>query len=112
MQMHDGMHGVIVERGKNYMYIATRDCKFIDLFTLGYFPKPNYEQIGQYHGNTEGFEEGDTVEVYFKNEKNNLKRTLKIMLLSYGNISTVRKIKSGKKLSRIQQILGFFSFKA
>src|SRR3990172_10374416 len=105
MRFHDGMYAVVVEKGKDYLYIATRQSRFIDFFTLGYYPKPNYEQIGQFHGNVEGFEEGDTVEVYFKHEGKSLKKTLKIILMSYGNIESVRKVKSGKKLPRTEKIL-------
>jgi len=111
MQFYDGMHGVIVEKGKDYLYIATRKEKLIDHIIMGYYPKPNFEQIGQFHGNVEGFEYGDTVEIYFKHEQNSLKKSLKIFLLTYVNIASVRKVKSGKKLSRIEKIIEFFSLK-
>lgn len=110
--MYDGMQAEVVEKGSNYLYLATRQGRFTDLFTLGYYPKPNYDQIGVFDGNTEGIEEGDTVEVYFKHEGKNLKKIIKIMLMNYGNIQSVRKVKSGNKLSRIEKIKDFFSFKA
>jgi len=111
MQFYDGMLGVIVEKGKDYLYIATRKEKFIDHVIMGYYPKPNFEQIGQFHGNVEGFEYGDTVEIYFKHEQNSLKKSFKIFTLTYGNIKSVRKVKSGEKLLRSQKIIEFFSLK-
>lgn len=112
LKFHDGMIGVIEEKGKDYLYISTRKPKFIDWITLGYFPKPNYEQIGQYHGNTEGFNEGDIVEVFFKKESNSFKKVAKQMLMIYGNIEFVGKLSSGKKLTRWEKIKEFFSIRS
>lgn len=66
VKFHDGMLGTVVEAGKRYLYIATRQEHAIDRLTLGFYPKPKYEQIGIYEGDTNGIKEGAIVEVYFR----------------------------------------------
>ncbi len=55
--------GVIDQKNKKSLFIATRKAKWFDLFTMGFYPKPTYEQIGVFKGDVSGFEEGDRVKV-------------------------------------------------
>ena len=61
--------GVIDEIGKNWAGVATRLSKINDILTLGFYPKPNYEQIGTYKGDVSNLKRGDRVVVTFKTKE-------------------------------------------
>lgn len=66
MKLYDGMLGTVVEVGRNCLYIATRQEYAIDRLTFGFYPKPRYEQLGVFAGDTQGIKQGAIVEIYFR----------------------------------------------
>lgn len=61
--------GVVDMVGKKWLGIATRKSKLIDMLTMGYYPKPRYQQIGTFHGDTIQFKCGDKVLVLLKEKE-------------------------------------------
>ena len=118
MEIYDGMLGTVVEAGKNYLYIATRMEHAIDRITFGYYPKPNYEQIGVYSGDTNGIKEGAIVEVYFRKTKRwkdifkemSIKDAIKEIGRS-DNIERVKLIKQGNIENRWQSFKEWMKIK-
>lgn len=79
--------GVVDALGKNWAGIATRKEKLTDIITMGFFPKPNYEQIGTFNGDVSGLEKGDKVAIVYKE-----KFTFLDYLLMKSNIEKLQKI--------------------
>lgn len=61
--------GVIEQRNRKSLFIATRMSSILDFFTLGFYPKPKYEQIGVFKGDTRGFKKGDRIKVQIKKKE-------------------------------------------
>lgn len=79
--------GVVDALGKNWTGIATRRELLSDIVTLGFYPKPNYEQIGTFNGDVSNLKKGDKVEIVYKE-----KFTFIDYLLMRSNIEKLEKI--------------------
>ena len=52
--------------GKDGCGISTRRSKLIDVLTIGFYPKPSYEQLGTYKGDMTGYNLGDKVKLTYR----------------------------------------------
>ena len=113
MKFYDGMEAVVVEKGKGYLFIATRMEYGIDhLIIPMFFIKPSYEQIGIYHGDTSGIEEGAVVKIWFRNhfkfDWHDIRKSIKEKTHS-DNIIKVELVKQGTILTRWHSFKHYFS---
>ncbi len=69
-------NGVIDSISKNGCGVATRTEKITDLLTLGFYPKPSYNQLGVYHGDMTGFKKGDEIRITYRQKTDSFWKNL------------------------------------
>ena len=113
MKFHDGMEVVVVQKGKGYLLIATRMEYAVDhLIIPMFFIKPSYEQVGIYHGDTSGINEGAVIKVWFRSDFkfdwHNIRKSIKEKTHS-DNVIKVELVKQGTILTGWQSFKHFLS---
>ena len=113
MPLYDGMEGYVEIKSKNGLCISTRRGYAIEWLIIPIFLiKPVYNQLGVYHGDTNGIEEGATVKIWFrKHYKMDWHHIIKSIKekTHHDNIIKVELVKQGVKLTKFQDFKQFFS---
>ena len=112
MKFFDGMDAVVEESGNKSLCLATRRGLAIDRLTIGFWPRPQYEQIGVYYGETKEIGEGSIVKVWFRKDNPfkwyDIKKRFKWSREHPGNIERIELVSRSEPLTMKQSFRDFF----